>query len=111
MKLYKLKSFEGDGLLHVLDMIIHNRLYLSTCDFMNDVDEGSWNISGQKNKESIDLAGLVRPIVDQQRFTCFLEFINNPLMWAHYAGSFSGVALEYELPTDTLDLRKIDYEL
>jgi hypothetical protein len=110
LKLFKLKSFEGDGLLHVLDIVIHNRLYLSTCDYVNDVDEGSWKISDKRDQESIEIAGLVREIVDRQRFTCFVESINNPLMWAHYAGGFSGVALEYNLSQGSLDIRKIDYD-
>jgi len=30
-------------------------------------------------------------------------------MWAHYAGGFSGVALEYEIDPSECDIRKIDY--
>ena len=30
-------------------------------------------------------------------------------MWAHYAGGFSGIALEYDLDPNKLDIRKIEY--
>jgi hypothetical protein len=110
MKLYKLKSLEGKGLFHVLDMITRERVHLSTCDHMNDVNEGSWDFTGSPNKIYIDMAQKLRKIVDATRFTCFLKKINNPLMWAHYAGGFSGVALEYEIDPSIYDLRKIEYE-
>ena len=30
-------------------------------------------------------------------------------MWAHYAGGFGGIALEYELDETKFDIRKVDY--
>lgn len=50
-----------------------------------------------------------RELIDSQRFTCFLDDIDNPLMWAHYAGGFSGVAFEYEIDETKSDVREIDY--
>jgi hypothetical protein len=109
MKLFKLKSFERDGLLHILDMIVYERLYLSTYHPMNDVDEGSWAYGSEPTAQYIESSRLVREIVDKVRFTSFIESINNPLMWAHYAGGFSGIALEYDLNPESLDIRKIEY--
>ena len=110
MKLFELKSFEGNGLFNILDMIVHKRIYLSTCDPMNDIDEGKWEYTNNKDNEYIKYAKKLREIVDTLRFTSFLASINNPLMWAHYAGGFSGVALEYDLVPTQYDIRKIDYD-
>ena len=110
MKLFKLKSFDGNGLFHVLDMIVNERLYLSRCDSMNDINEGNWEYTNSKDNEYIEKAKKLREIIDAQRFTCFLASINNPLMWAHYAGGFSGVALEYNFDPEQYDIRKIDYD-
>jgi len=109
MKLYKLKSFEGNNLLYILDMIIRERLHLSTCKYMNDVDEGSWESIENRDDDYIEKGEKLRIIIDKTKFTCFLQEINNPLMWAHYAGGFSGIALEYEIDPSKYDLRKIDY--
>lgn len=110
MKLYKMQSFNGDGLLHALDMIISKRIYLSTRDYMNDPDEGSWNCTTHKDNSYLEVAKSVSAIVDAQRFTCFLKSINNPLMWAHYAGGFSGIAIQYNLDTRKLDIREMKYD-
>lgn len=110
MKLYKMKSFQGDGLLHALDMIILKRIYLSTCDYMNDIDEGSWNYTDHKDNSYLKIASSVGVIVNAQRFTCFLKEINNPLMWAHYAGGFSGIAIEYNFDQKELDIRGMKYD-
>ena len=110
MRLFKLKSFKGNGLFYILDMIISERIYLSTCDSLNDIVEGNWGYANSKDNEYIEKARKLREIIDAQRFTCFLDSINNPLMWAHYAGGFSGVALEYDLDSEQYDIRKIEYE-
>ena len=99
----------------MLDMVVNERIYLSTCDFTNDADEGGWKVlehcdqEKYPDKKYIQQAKDLRSIVDAQRYTCFVESINNPLMWAHYAGGFSGVAFEYDLDDSIYDIRKIDY--
>lgn len=110
MKLYKLRSLENDGLFFALDMIINARIYLSTCEEMNDIGEGSFDLESPSdfagNQSLIETA---REIIDQQRFTCFVSRINNPLMWAHYACGFRGIAFEYELDAKRYDIRDISY--
>jgi len=110
MKLYKLKSVEGDGFFHTLDMILNDRIFLSTRNFMNDINEGRWVLTDGLNKSNIDSTRKFKELIDSQRFTCFVDEIDNPLMWAHYAGGFSGIALEYEINEKKYDLRKIDYD-
>jgi len=110
MKLFKLKSFSEKGLLYILDMIVNERIYLSTCDFMNDINEGDWDYTDPKDNKYIETAKKLRGIVDSQRFTSFLQSISHPLMWAHYAGGFSGVALEYDFDPSKQDIREIKYD-
>ena len=116
MKLYKFKSLEGDGLLHSLDMIVNKRIYLSTCDFMNDPYEGSWyqkeSLSLLCNSDADDYtkqAVELYSIVKKTKFTCFTKCFKNTLLWAHYAGGFTGVCFEFELSKKKHDIRDIDY--
>lgn len=112
MKLYRYKSIDGDGLHHALDLIVNKRIHLSTWELMNDPGEGTWEPSEpgayynspnwQRN------ASALRGILSATRFTCFTKNCINPLLWAHYAGGFGGVAFEYEFD-DSYDIRPIDY--
>ena len=113
MKLYKFKSLLGDGFLHSLDAIVNKRLYLSTCDQMNDPNEGGWSIeleaSERLSNEYQEKTQKLRTVIDRTRFTSFTDSYNNELLWVHYAGGFSGVALEYEIDPRCYDLRAINY--
>ena len=117
MRLFKYRSLKGDGLLHALDMIVNRRIYLSTLDALNDPDEGAFKIQDQRRLTKAhgeaflqDMASL-RTRIDKTRFTSFATKADNPLLWAHYAGGYSGVAFEYDLPDDdsTIDLLPIQY--
>jgi hypothetical protein len=110
MKLYKLKSVDGDGFFYTLDMIVNDRIFLSTCESMNDINEGRWTLEDGQNESNKRSANKLRKLINSRRFTCFVDGIYNPLMWAHYAGGFSGIALEYEIDEKKYDLRKIYYD-
>lgn len=113
MKLYKFRSLVGDSFAHALDMVVNERIFLSTCDVMKDPSEGSWvpNESLDEIFESgyLDLGVQVKKIVDSIRFTCFTDDYKNELLWSHYAGGFTGVCFEYELEEKTFDIQKIIY--
>lgn len=103
MKLYKFKSLLGDSFLHSLDMIVNERLFLATCDYMNDPEEGAWDVDNLPiNEKYLDSAQKIRDLVDSIRFTSFTSSYDNELLWAHYAGGFSGICFEYEVD-DSLD--------
>lgn len=119
MKLFKFKKNDNNDLPYILDIIVNKRIFLSTSDSMNDPDEGRWKREGEGEDEYqwgdlpgnyFELKKRLHDRVDKQRFTCFVENINNPLMWAHYAGGFRGVAFEFEIDENVHDLRKIKYE-
>jgi len=107
MKLYKFKSCDSSSLRHVLDMIVNERVFLAKAEDMNDPYEGRWEIS----EGDVDLVkgDLLRCIVDSTRFACFADSCVNELLWAHYAGGFSGVCFEYDIDTEKYDVRKVSY--
>jgi len=113
LKLYKFRSLAGEGFVHALDMVVNERIFLSTCDVMNDPSEGSWipNESLDEILESkyLDLAAQVKKVVDSIRFTSFTDSYKNELLWSHYAGGFTGVCFEYELDEKIFDIQKILY--
>ena len=42
MKLWKFKSLSDKGLLHVLQMLATNQVFLPNCELVNDSKEGQW---------------------------------------------------------------------
>jgi hypothetical protein len=112
MRLYKLRSIREDGHLYALDAMVNERIFLSTCTSMNDINEGQWECVEDcvGDKKIRATAEEFRKFVDSSRFTCFVKGIENHLMWAHYAGGFTGVAFEYEIDDEKHDIRPIDYD-
>jgi hypothetical protein len=111
MILYKYKSLQGDGFMHALDMIVNSRIYLSVCDSMNDPEEGRWinSIGNYENKQYFTIAKKAREVINSQKFTCFTKSATEPLLWAHYAGGFSGITFAYELNENKYDIRHVNY--
>jgi len=116
MKLFKYKSLNGEGLLFALDMIVNKRIYLSTCEMMDDPHEGGFEVTNQCKTDNEDISFLdelksVHEIVNKTRFTSFSTKADNPLLWAHYAGGYTGIAFEYDIPDNSsvLDLLPIEY--
>lgn len=111
--LYKYRALSGDGVVHFLDAIINQRIYLANCDEMNDPNEGSWEYSDSPTitrEKYLEAAKELRKIVDATRVTCFTKECTNPLLWAHYGGGFSGVVFEYKFDTKKFDIRPIEYK-
>ena len=81
---------------------------------MNDPDEGSWQVFEHKEKIKhpdqayLNTAEIARQIIEKQKFTCFTKSATEPLLWAHYACGFSGIAFEYELDENNYDIRLVD---
>jgi hypothetical protein len=99
-------AMKGDHLSYALDMVVNNRLYLSTSDRMNDPYEGEYRIDNSAEHDQVDSAAVLeaftslRRMIDRTRFTSFCATATNPLLWAHYAGGYSGIAIKYDIPED-----------
>ena len=113
MKLYKFKSLEGDGFLHSLDMIVNQRIFLAPCKSLNDPLEGSWSSTESRVEllvdNSLDIKEELFFLIASKRTISFTRCFKNELLWAHYAGGYSGVCFEYDLSPEEFDIREIEY--
>jgi len=118
---YKQVTFDENGLLsdnslnYVINPIITSHYYLPTRNLLNDPTEGVFNNQLQKQlfgfMQGVTGLGerqeLSEPIFDRAReitnainTSGIFSLTRNPtdeLMWAHYADSHRGIAIEYDL--------------
>ncbi len=113
MRLWKFKSLSGEGLLHVLQMLATNQVFLPNCELVNDSKEGQWhnsepppsNMNADTSRQIISARTQLWEIVKKARFASFSKCnsVLNPLMWGHYSGGSNGVAICYEFSEVDLD--------
>jgi hypothetical protein len=102
LRLYKFRALTGDGLRFALDTFVYDRLYMSTCGTWNDPEDGSFTLAQSLNTaQHREAVRNLRGKVNSTRCGSFAQTPTNPLLWAHYAGGFAGIALEYDLPLDS----------
>ncbi len=106
MKLYKFRSLENFE--YTADIILNDRLYAADFETMNDVMEGIFWHEGidkdilteiKNTKKKLKICSMSKE-----------EAFSNPLMWAHYADSFKGVCLEFEVDKSKVDAQEIVYD-
>jgi len=108
MKLYRMKSLNGESLRHVLDALVN---YLPHRRQMNDPAEGRVGII-QENSEfyiEVSMLGKLESKLDDTRFASFTTSVHNILLWAHYADGFSGIAIEYDFDVNQHHIREVTY--
>ncbi len=113
MKLWKFKSLTDKGLLHVLQMLTEKQVFLPSCELVNDSKEGQWhncepppsNMTADTSRQICSRRAQLAEIVRKARFAsfCKCESALDPLMWGHYSGGGSGVAICYESSEMPLD--------
>lgn len=102
-KLYKYKSISTiDDLERILDIIENNRIYMPNREQLNDPLEGtfmpiieihtagSWMFKAQHKNHSY-----VSNQLDLYRILSLSADERNMQMWAHYAGNYSGICIEF----------------
>lgn len=120
MDVYKFKSIaslDDEALTHTLDIIQNNRVYCGTYDQMNDPFEG---ILGKQSKTQLELERgnhkvcvgslskisdewkLIKQDLSKQRFCSLTTAVDEVLMWSHYAGNASGLAIKLDIPRSEL---------
>jgi hypothetical protein len=112
LRLYKFRTLTSDGLRYALDMLIYERIYMSTCSTWNDPEDGAFSLAQTLNAAQYrDAVRTLRGKVNAVRCASFAQTPTHPLLWAHYAGGFTGIALEYDVPLDSpfLLLKPITY--
>ncbi|MCC6093981.1 MAG: DUF2971 domain-containing protein [Eubacterium sp.] len=115
--LYKFKSVRTvDDVFRLLDILDNHRLYMPTCEELNDPLEGNVfdiSIGGY--------AGMSFPIIDDEeiypikkekskyRILSLSDDSSDPLLWAHYANEFSGICMCFDKVAFEPDCRRIEY--
>jgi hypothetical protein len=89
MKLYK---FINASSPYLVDMIENKYLYFAKWDNQNDLAEGLFYYELSQENEADQLVNEKREIT----IVSLSREVNNVLMWAHYANSTDGIAIEYE---------------
>lgn len=98
-RLYRYRSLTRDenALDQEIDSILEKYLFCSAFTQMNDPMEGFYRPSSVLSGKS-DYKDIVGEITDRKSnigISCFSETHENVLMWAHYAGNYTGMCLAY----------------
>jgi hypothetical protein len=117
MKAYKYRG--ADQIPLALDILLKQRLYCSDWRLLNDPLEGSFSYfyptlskhtGNALNTDYFDeLADLIVDEKKKKKVCSLSATISSPLLWAHYASGFTGLAIEVELPDDDRRVRLVTY--
>ncbi len=106
LKLYKFRSLQNFE--YTADIILNERLYAADFKMMNDVMEGIFWHTGITE----DILKCIKNTKSKLKI-CSMSAepaFSSPLMWAHYADSFKGVCLEFEVDVSKVEVEKIAYD-
>lgn len=107
MKAYKFRAVED---LHfVIDILFNKRLYCCRTEVLNDIREADVRVGNDKGRETeiIKYGEEVGKQLKELRVCALTKSFNNHVVWAHYAGGYTGVAIEVELDDD--DVTEVVY--
>lgn len=105
MKAYKFRTVEN---LHfVIDILFNKRLYCCRSEVLNDIREADVRVGNDKGGEIeiIKYGEEVSKHLKALRVCALTKSLNNHLLWAHYAGGYTGIAIEVEL--DDADITEV----
>ena len=108
MKVYKFRTIEN---LHfIIDIIFNKRLYCCPSKQLNDIREADVRVGNDQGREAeiIDFGNEVSKQIRELRVCSLSKSFNNHLLWAHYSGGYTGIAVEVDLPDD--DIVDITYD-
>jgi len=102
MKAYKFRTVEN---LHfIIDIIFNKRLYCCPSQQLNDIREADVRVGNDQGREIeiIEFGNDVSEQIRELRICSLSKSFNNHLLWAHYSGGYTGVAIEVDLPDDEI---------
>lgn len=108
--LYKFRG--SDQIDRILDILLNKKLYCADYESLNDPREGYYWAGRDltpNQQAAFDKAVAEAYCIKKSLRVCSLSgSISSPLLWAHYASDFKGVAIEVQLPSDKL--AEVDYK-
>lgn len=109
MRAYKFRS--ADRMEFVFDILFNQRLYCAEWHTLNDPVEGVfvYSHSGQNREAAEDFMKVVQEEKTHLRVCSLSKTLDSHLLWAHYAGGFSGVAIEVELDENEPEIVDMSY--
>ena len=110
MKAYKFRTTQNFEF--VADILVNRRFYCSDPRSFNDIREGDIRVGDDRGAEIevIDFGNRVSDALGRCRVTSLCKTFDNHLLWAYYAGGFTGMAIEVELPSaDIVEVTYDDY--
>ena len=102
MKAFKYRTAEN---LHfVFDIIFNRRLYCCTTECLNDIREADVRVDNDRGRETeiLEFGPAVTRQLRELRVCSLSKSFNNHLLWAHYAGGYTGMAMEVEPKDDAI---------
>jgi len=97
MKVYKFRTVEN---LHfIIDIVFNRRLYCCQSDQLNDIREADIRVGNDEGRvhEIIEFGDQVTKRLRELRVCSFSKSFDNHLLWAHYGGGYTGIAIEVDL--------------
>lgn len=110
MRLYKFKSVANID--HCKDIIQNERLYCADWSTLNDPAEGLFFYGSCELSllEAQNRLEAIRNLKQAIRICSLSSRISSPLLWAHYADGFNGIAIEIDIDPETPEVAKVRYE-
>jgi hypothetical protein len=105
---YKFRTTENFE--RVLDVLVNRRLYCSDVNSLNDVREADICVGNDRGREAelFQFGLLVTQAISEYRVCSVCATFDNHLLWAHYAGGSSGLAIEVIIPA--ADATEVNYD-
>ncbi|MCL5796877.1 MAG: DUF2971 domain-containing protein [Gammaproteobacteria bacterium] len=109
MNLFKFRDVKNPS--RALDIILNNQLYCSDLESLNDPLEGIFTFYYTKGdgKHSELKSNKINHQIQKLRVCSLSKIFDSHLLWAHYADGFKGIAIEVEIPEQTLALKTVKY--
>jgi len=107
MKAYKFRTVEN--LEFVIDILINKRLFCCEARSLNDIREGDIRVGNDQGKALavLEFGQAVTDALRSYRVCSLSKIFDNHLLWAYYAGGFTGLAIEVDVPAS--DLVEVKY--
>ncbi|NUO79793.1 DUF2971 domain-containing protein [candidate division KSB1 bacterium] len=99
-----------ENLHFVIDIIFNKRLFCCYSNQLNDIREADVRVGKDQGREVeiFEFGNEVTKRLRELRVCSLSKSFNNHLLWAHYAGGYTGVAIEVEL--EDRDVTDVSYD-